>query len=73
VDDIRLKMDKTGRIVATANQGADYQHRGNDLTDVNVWNFVARVEKIKRTRCELCREQQKGPAHNDPGNDTDDN
>jgi hypothetical protein len=45
VDDIRLKMDKTGWIVATANQGADYQHRGNDLTDVNVWDFVAWLKK----------------------------
>jgi hypothetical protein len=71
--DIRLKMDKTGRIVATANQGTDYQHRGNDLTDVNVWDFVSRVEKIKRTHRKPHREQQKGPAHNDPGNDADDN
>jgi hypothetical protein len=47
VDDIRLKVDKTRWIVTTANQGAEYQHRGNDLTEVNVWDFVARVEKIK--------------------------
>jgi hypothetical protein len=68
VDDIRLKMDKTGQIVATGNQ-----HCGNDLTDVNVWDFVVRVEKIKRTCREPRREQQKDPAHNDdPGYHTDD-
>jgi hypothetical protein len=45
VDDIRLKLDKKGHIVATANQGANYQHRGRDLGDDNVWDSVARVEK----------------------------
>jgi hypothetical protein len=34
--------------------------------------FCCLVEKIKRTRREPRSEQQKGPAHNDPGNYTDD-
>ncbi|KAJ7915030.1 hypothetical protein B0H13DRAFT_1872398 [Mycena leptocephala] len=55
VDDIRLKMDKTGWIVATANQGADDQHRRNDLTDVGLG-----VNKLSNSGCQ--RSAGKDPA-----------
>ncbi|KAJ7216237.1 hypothetical protein C8J57DRAFT_1096161 [Mycena rebaudengoi] len=47
VDDVTLCMNKVGKFVATANQVADYQCHGDALLDLNVWDFVARVDKVK--------------------------
>jgi hypothetical protein len=36
-------------LIPSTNQVADYQSRGLALADVNVWDFIRQVEKIKKT------------------------
>jgi hypothetical protein len=43
-------VDHRGHVIATANQGAYYQHRGPELASVNVWDFVAHVQKVRKKR-----------------------
>jgi hypothetical protein len=50
MDDITLSISPNGKFVATANQGADYHHRGPELDNVSVWDFVAQVEKVRKVK-----------------------
>jgi hypothetical protein len=58
-DQITVTTNKDGKLVPSANQVCDYQHRGPCLAHVNIWDFVAQTKKEKR------------PAIDDEVSDTD--
>ncbi|KAJ6556239.1 hypothetical protein B0H19DRAFT_994488, partial [Mycena capillaripes] len=52
VDDdqeIRVEVDTTGNLVTMGSQIADYQQRGDELSNVSVWDFISRVDKVKKS------------------------
>ncbi|KAJ6534810.1 hypothetical protein B0H19DRAFT_1080235 [Mycena capillaripes] len=57
MDEVRLTMGPNGNFVASANQVADYQGRGPELSNVHIWDFVAQVEEVRNT--EACRKHKK--------------
>ncbi|KAJ7438790.1 hypothetical protein B0H11DRAFT_1934943 [Mycena galericulata] len=73
MDDITLTLGLDGKFTATANQTADYQRRGPELEDINIWDFVAQVEKVKMGRAQRNHKKQCGfpeGAEDDDDHDT---
>jgi hypothetical protein len=72
IDEVVVSVDRqTGKLVARANQVADYQLRGEYLYDICVWDFVARVEKIKRKNCRKSPPKDKDTSDEDNVEDAD--
>ncbi|RXW17503.1 hypothetical protein EST38_g8344 [Candolleomyces aberdarensis] len=46
-DEVVLDIDNEGTVVPRASQLRDYIYRGTMLDSVSLWNFIARVEKVK--------------------------
>jgi hypothetical protein len=47
--EIRVSVDGNGNLVAAGSQLADYQQRGEELNGTCVWDFISRVDKVKKT------------------------
>ncbi len=47
--DIRVEFDGPGNLVQTGSQLADYQRRGDELSNVSVWDFISCVDKVKKS------------------------
>ncbi|KAJ7205794.1 hypothetical protein GGX14DRAFT_568687 [Mycena pura] len=47
--EIRVSVDGNGNLVAAGSQLADYQQRGEELDGTCVWDFISRVDKVKKT------------------------
>ncbi|KAJ7706566.1 hypothetical protein B0H14DRAFT_2647051 [Mycena olivaceomarginata] len=51
IDDqeVRVEIDRTGNLVATGSQVSDYQLRGEELNKISVWEFISRVDKVRKS------------------------
>ena len=49
-DEVGVAVNSVGELVARLNQVEDYQARGSLLEDVCVWDFVAQVDKIRKSK-----------------------
>jgi hypothetical protein len=47
--EISVSVNGQGNLVPAGSQLADYQMRGAELSNVCVWDFISRVDKIKKT------------------------
>jgi len=80
-EEVSVRIDNSGELLARANQVADYQLRDDQLHDVCVWDFISQMEKLSKTRCnhkdketekEVCddndNDDEKEPFFNQDGN-----
>lgn len=49
-DYLRLAVNDKGELSPKGDQVADYVHRGQQLGDVNLWDFVCQVDKLKKRK-----------------------
>jgi hypothetical protein len=54
-----ISFDKAGNVHASISPVTDYIHRGSDLSDINVWNFIARVKKVTKKSVESKKRRSK--------------
>ncbi|KAJ7200389.1 hypothetical protein GGX14DRAFT_372312 [Mycena pura] len=47
--EIRVGFDGTGNLVSMGSQLADYQRRGDELSNTSVWDFISQVDKVKKS------------------------
>ena len=49
-DEVAINFEKNGTLVQKSGQVADYVFRGKNLTDLNLWDFISQVDKVKRRK-----------------------
>ena len=49
-DEIAIKVNHIGELIAHTSQIVDYQQRSQVLNDLNLWNTIAQAEKVKKNR-----------------------
>ena len=68
-DEVDVTTDGDGNLVISPSSTADYLLRGTPLESVNLWNFVSRVEKVKKSGD--TRKHKKTDQSNNSDSDSD--
>ncbi|KAJ7837861.1 hypothetical protein B0H14DRAFT_2588949 [Mycena olivaceomarginata] len=64
--EIRVSVYQDGNLVSTESRLADYQKRGKGLDDTCVWDFISRVDKVKKT-LSCCKHTRHDDKYHDYG------
>ena len=69
-DEIAIKVNNVGELIAHTSQIVDYQQRSEILNDLNLWNAIAQTEKIKKNKKQKQKTyEDKNEVYENEGND----
>jgi hypothetical protein len=57
-DEIAIKVNHLGELIARTSQIVDYQQRSEVLNNLNLWNAIAQTEKIKKSKDRKSRDPE---------------